>query len=211
MSRSMSLGGLRIASPVWAGDFLDREFLIPGGGKVDASSFNKYTVDVTVTLSAAANAGDLQLTVNALTGPLMAGATLNFGIPGLFAVIDAPAATNDTVVKVMALTRAIPAAASAQFVHEAGKIIPSGTLVGRTIAQRDAGTPFHAAIDADEQIALVAFDVTDADKVNDVELARPYAGLVVKENFLPNYAAIKADATLLAALRARYVCIIGQD
>jgi len=90
-----------------------------------------------------------------------------------------------------------------------GKIpIPSGTVVGRTIAQRDANTPFHLAADTDAEFMITAFDVTDALVLDDVELTRPFSGLVVKENFLPTPLA-SLSATVQAAVRARYVCVKG--
>jgi hypothetical protein len=86
--------------------------------------------------------------------------------------------------------------------------IPSGTVVGRTLAERDASTPLHPAADTDEEFFITAFDVTDALINDDVELTRPFSGLVVKENFLP--AALSTLSTVVkAAIRARYVCQNG--
>lgn len=93
-------------------------------------------------------------------------------------------------------------------VDSLGRIpIPSGTVVGRTIAQRDASSPVHLALDTDADFYITAFDVTDALVLDDVELTRPFSGLVVKENFLPNWSGL--SATVKAAVRARYVCVNG--
>lgn len=90
-----------------------------------------------------------------------------------------------------------------------GKLpIPSGTVVGRTIAERNAGSPFGPAADTDVDIYITAFDCTDALVNDDVELARPYAGLAVKENFLPTPLA-SLTTTIQAAIRARYSCMNG--
>jgi len=86
--------------------------------------------------------------------------------------------------------------------------IPSGTVVGRSIAERNANAPFGPAADTDVDIYITAFDVSDVLVNDDVELARPYAGLVVKENFLPTPLA-SLTSTIQAAIRARYTCTIG--
>ncbi len=134
-SRSMLSPTPTLIAPNWSGDCLGREYLVPGGAKLDNSSFG-----------------------------------------------------------------AVDAAGR--------KPVPSGTVVGRTFAQRDASTAFHIAADTDQEFYIIAFDVTDAMVNDDVELARPFAGLVVKENFLPT-ALTSLSATVIAAVRARYVCVNG--
>ncbi|MEO7102865.1 MAG: hypothetical protein ABI119_05965 [Gemmatimonadaceae bacterium] len=86
--------------------------------------------------------------------------------------------------------------------------IPSGTVVGRTIAERNSGSPFGPAADTDGEFYITAFDITNALVLDDVELCRPYAGLVVKENFLPT-ALSALSVTVQAAIRARYTCTVG--
>lgn len=89
-----------------------------------------------------------------------------------------------------------------------GKIpIPSGTVVGRTIAERDAGSPFGPCADTDVDVYLLANDVTDALVNDDCELASPFSGVRVKENFLPGWAGL--SAAVKALVRARYVCYNG--
>lgn len=123
--------GPTLGSPRWAGDYLDRDHLVPGGARLDAAQF-------------AADANGV-------------------------------------------------------------KYVQSGTIIGRSIAERDAGTGFGPAADTDDEIFLVAFDISDAAKVEDVELYRQNS--VVYENFLPAFAA--ASAAVKAALRDRYVCTIN--
>ena len=89
------------------------------------------------------------------------------------------------------------------------KRVPSGTIVGRTIAERDASAGFGPAAATDEEIYIVAFDVLDAATLNDVELCRPNAGLVVKENFLPGWAGLAAGVKTL--VRAAFVCTRGAE
>lgn len=212
--RSMALGGNRLATPPWAGECLDAEDLIPGGAKVDAAQFTIYAADVVVTLTAPAAIGAVSLAVAALSGPIPGGATLNFGIGGAFAVVDGAVAAAAVAIPVVPLVRAIPNAASATFKGQPKKAIASGIALGRTLAERDAQTPFGPAINTDAEIYLLAFDVSDADLINDIELVKPYAGFVVKENFLPNYDTLRpagVDSTLLTQLRARYNLVRGAE
>ena len=83
---------------------------------------------------------------------------------------------------------------------EGRRTVPSGTLVGRTYAERDAGTGFGPADVADNEVYLVLWDVTDAAMSNDVELYRH--GSLVKENYLPGWNAMAAG--LKALVRANY-------
>ncbi len=126
--------GPTLASPVWAGDFLDRNALVPGGAKINA--------------------------------------------------------------------------ADAGFVAVNGKKpIPSGTALGRTLAERNAGTGFGPAAAADEEVFLLALDVSDALVNNDCELYRP--GRIVKENFLPGFGGLAAG--VIAILRDLYVMTRGAE
>lgn len=122
----MSITDPSLTPPIWAGDWLDRNSLIPGGAKV--------------------------------------------------------------------LAAAITADANGK------KPVPNGTLLGRTFAERDAGTAFGLAVDTDDEFFIVAFDVTDALNNNDVELYRP--GMLVKENFLPGWPGL--SSALKAKVRAVY-------
>lgn len=87
-------------------------------------------------------------------------------------------------------------------------VIPAGTVVGRTIAERNALAPLGPAADTDVDIYITAFDVTDALVLDDVELLRPFAGLLIKENFLPTPLASLTSA-IQTAIRARYTCTTG--
>lgn len=128
-----------LTAPRWAGDYLNRDSLLPGGARLDAAAF----------------------------------------------AADADGRKN----------------------------VPSGTIVGRTYAERDAGGGFGpVAFTAgtavtDEEVYIVAFDVTDAAKNPDVELYRPHR--VVKENFLPGWDAL--DSAVQDEIRARYTCTLGAE
>jgi len=196
----------QLTSPVWAGDFLDRNHLVPGGARVDAAQFFA-TDSVLVKLSAAAAADATSISVDALTGAIPSGTQLYFGESKEFALTTAAAAAGATSIAVQALPSALEDNDEARYagVGTNPKRIEAGTLVGRTFAERAAGTAFGPAADADDEVLIVAFDVTDAADSADVELYRP--GSVVKENFLPNFSSL--SSALLTKLRATYVTTRG--
>jgi hypothetical protein len=120
-----------LTTPAWAGDYLNREHVVPGGAKVDAAAF-----------------------------------------------------TADASGK---------------------KFIQSGTVIGRTYAERLAGTAFGPALATDDEVLIVAHDVRDASGNTDVDIYRP--GGVVKENFLPNFGTLAAG--VLSKIRSLYQTTIG--
>lgn len=202
----VTLNTTTLTSPEWAGDFLDREHLVPGGARVDAAQF--YPTDsVLVKLNGAAAADDTSITVDALSGAVPSGTLLHFGQSKEFARTTANAAAGATTIAVEALPSALEDNDEARYggVGTYPKRIPSGTLIGRTFAERAAGAAFGPAADADDEVLIVALDVTDAAKNADVELYRP--GSIVKENFLPDFAAL--SSALLTKLRATYVTTRG--
>lgn len=87
------------------------------------------------------------------------------------------------------------------------KPLTSGTLLGRTFTERTAGTGFGPAADTDDEIFLLAFDVTDAVYNADCELYRHTS--LVKENFLPGWSGL--SSALKTIVRAKYQCILGLD
>jgi hypothetical protein len=192
-------------APRWAGDFLAPDKLIPGGAKLDAAQFLAPD-GVRVVVSGAAAAGATSVPVTALSGPIPAGTVLDFG-GDEFARLTAAAAAGAVALAVAPLPTALEGGEVATYAGVLPKAVPSGTRVGRTLAERDAGTPYGAAVDTDDEIYLVAFDVPDAANNNDVELARHH--IVVKENYLPGWAA--ETAAMKAKVRALYQCQRGVD
>lgn len=206
--RDQTLNGFQLASPEWAGDPLGREQLVPGGAKFDpAALVLQAAVDVTVA-AGGADAGDAILPVDALTAAIAPGTMLNFGLPGLHAFAPQGAAAGAVEIVVAPLDRAIPEDSVAHVAATSRKVLQAGTVVGRTYAERDAGAAFGLAADADDEIAIVAFTRPDVDVVGEVDLVRPFAGVTVKENFLPNFAGL--SAAVRAAVRERYNCTIGR-
>lgn len=273
-----------LTAPVWAGDFMGREHLIPGGARIDAAQFNVYSaVVVTVGAAGAAvgatsipvdalsgaipsgtilnfgsyapvtvtvndvdvNAGETTITVAALSGPIPAGTRLEFSGAGAgYAQLTADAAAAATTLTVEALPEDIDNAATATFaggtkqarltaaaaaaatsltVDElqfavvddetatyspptSVRSIPSGTLIGRTIAEREAGTAFGPWTTSDDEVYLTAFDITNADINPDVDLYRNKS--IVKENLLPNWTTYTSN--MKTALRLAYTCTSGR-
>lgn len=189
----------------WIGDYLDREHLIAGGARLDAAQFvDSEAVAATVGAAGAAQ-GATSVPVAALSGPIPAGTLLDFG-GAKFARTTALAAAGATTIAVAALPTALVSGDRATYAPRgAAKNIPSGTLLGRTLAERDANTPFGPAADADDEVYLLAFDVTDAANNADCTLYRP--GSIVKENLLATFAGL--SAALKAKVRASYLCVRG--
>lgn len=189
----------------WAGDFFDREHLIPGGAKLDAAQF-LATDGVTVTTTSSAAADATSIAVSALSGALPSGTMLYFGEAKEFAMLTAAAAADATSITVQALPAAIESGDSATYAGTTGiKRVVSGTAIGRTYIERDAGTGYGPAAAADDEIYLLAFDVTDASISPDIEIYRP--GSIVKETFVPNWSSLASGVK--SALRSKYVCTTG--
>lgn len=186
--------------PRWAADYGSRDHLIPGGARLDASQFFRED-SVLVTAPTGAALAATTIAVNALSGPIPSGTVLDFTGAGEYARLTAAAAAGATTLTVEALDAAIEAGDTARYEGAKKKFVKSGTPVGRTIAERDAGTAYGPADAADDETYLVFFDVPDADANPDAVFYRP--GSVVKENFLPGVANIAAG--VLADLRANYV------
>ena len=193
-------------NPPWAMDGRGAQTLVPAGAKVLASAFPRLDrVVVTVGANAAQNA--TSITVAALSGPIPTGSLLYFGGTKI-AQLTATAAAGATVLTVVALPTALVTNDVATYAGVGRIEIASGTLIGRTYAERDAGTGFGPAdtVTPDDEIYLLAFEIADAEQNNDAELYRH--GRVVKETNLPNWSTLSAGAK--AVIRARYQCISGE-
>lgn len=196
---------LLFTHPAWAKDFGSRDHLIPGGGRVDAAQFPRSNA-VNVTLTADAVAGATALVVTALSGPIPAGTTLRFN-GGQVAYVTADAATGAIGLTVEALAFAIPNTSTSQY-RGTGKVyIRDGIYVGRTFAERDAGTNYGPALDTDDERFLLYHPIDDALTNPDATFYRP--GSLVAENHLPGWATMSAG--LKASIRATYRTIKGAD
>lgn len=194
----------------WVGDFLDREHMVAGGAKLDPTQFvGEGTVRVVVGAAGAA-AGATSIPVAALSGAIPDNAILDFGGTKYARVNGSPVA-GATAIPVDALPTALVSGDTANYLSAtAMKIIPSGTVLGRTFAERDASTPFGPAADADDEVYLLVFDVINPGTTAtnaDCELYR--WGSIVKENLLGTFAAL--SATLKSKVRTNYQCVRGAN
>jgi len=196
--------GPTLTAPAWAGDFMGREHLVPGGARLDAAQFRATdAVEVEATANAAVDATTIAVT--ALTGPIPSGTILDFGAKK-FAQLTADAAAGATSISVEALATQVDQNDVAWYDGVETKAVVSGTPVGRTFAERAAGDALGPAATGDDEVYLVAFDVIDADISPNVELYRP--GSMVKENLLPDFANL--DAAVLTLIRGAYNTQTGQ-
>lgn len=202
------------AKPSWAAEQLTPEKLLPGGARLVLAEF-PLASQVTVTVGAAGAAIDAtSIPIDALTVAnatntaggvaIPSGTTLDFG-GDKFATLTADASVGDTALTVRALVTAVVDNDTATYLGKGVRVVPAGLLVGRTFAERNAGTGFGLADVAtpDDEIYLTANVVVDADINPDVTLLRH--GTLIYENQLPNWATL--GATAQAAIRSRYQCI----
>lgn len=89
------------------------------------------------------------------------------------------------------------------------KFVPSGTVVGRTYAERDISQGYGPAAVADDEVHIVYHDVEDALHINDCTLYRGKAGLIVKETFLPGFSGLASGVKAL--VRAAYNSVRAAD
>lgn len=188
--------------PNWAAEAIDDRNIIPGGANIDAAPF-PFADSFTVTVTAAAAAGaNVSIAVSKLERSMPAGTGLNFG-GGKLATLISKADDGATTIRAT-LAAALTGNETAQFAGISGqKVIKAGTLVGRTWAERDANVPYGVAVDADEDIYLLAFDVENAIAQPDCALLRH--NTLVRDALLPGWAAL--SPALKAKVRSLYECV----
>lgn len=100
-----------LTTPVWAGDYLSRDHLIPGGYKVDPAQFNDTDAVIATVDTGGAAIGATSVPVTALSGAIPSGTMLNFGTwaPVTVTVSDASISAGETSFGVTALSGPIPA------------------------------------------------------------------------------------------------------
>lgn len=193
--------------PVWAGDYLSRETVLPVPVKLDPAQFNAVDAVVVVVGAAGAAINATVIPVDTLSGPIPAGTVLDFGAKK-FARLTAAAEKDAVSLTVSALATALVDDDTATYKGVGKKSLPSGSLIGRTFAERDAGTPWGPAVVAsDDEIFLTTREIGDLTKDDTTELYRH--NKVVKENYLPGWANL--GSTVKTKIRALYTCIGGKD
>lgn len=199
-----------LSAPQWLKDFLTLDMMDHFPAMLDAAQF-KDQGGIVVTTTAVAAIGATSVAVSALPDIIPAGAILYFGAAGSnkYALLTAQANKGDTALTVEALPVALASGDKATYSVMGKKFIPSGTLLGRTNAERDAGTPFGPLASTDDEIGILLFDVIDAVLHPDCELLRPRRAVQIAENYLPGWTSVAGAVQTL--IRANYNCIIGKD
>lgn len=197
--------------PAFAAEPFTADTLMPGGAKIDASAF-AYRDALVVTVGAAGALADATTVPVTIVSPwgrtgltIPSGTVLDFG-GDKFATLTAAADVGDTSITVRALVTALVQNDAATYQGtELVKLIPGGTLVGRTWVERDNFTAFGQPDVAtpDDQLFLTAFTVPDAIERNDIVLLRHNTRIY--EDKLPGWSGLSANAK--AAIRNRYQTI----
>lgn len=197
-------------SPQWSGTPQHQpKVLVPGGGHLNALAFTSSSNATPVTLTAAAAAAATSITVSAIASPIPSGTILDFVGAGKFAKLTAAAAKGATTLTVEALPQALVVNDVAYYSAKSDILyIQSGTLVGRTYAERDAGIGYGPAdVATDEEIHLLMFEVHNALTDNECELYMSRGANVVYVNFLPGWATLPTATKTW--IRGAYTCLTG--
>ena len=201
-----NFNGIESTPPKWNADFFSQETIMPFGVKIDAAQFNAVdAVKVTVTANRAVDATDVPVT--SLSGPIPSGTVIDLG-GKKFVRLTAPAAKNAVSLAVSMLATALVTNDTGIYKGAGKKSLPSGTPIGRTYAERDAGTPWGPADHAsDDEIYLTIRDNPDLTKDATNEVYRHTK--TVKENYLHGWATWATG--LKTKIRSLYSCIGGKD
>ncbi|MET0754052.1 MAG: hypothetical protein ABWZ66_11790 [Pyrinomonadaceae bacterium] len=197
-------------APRWAGDFIGADTILPIPAKIDPATIDaEGSVKVIVSAAGAAqNATSIPVTGNLLSGAIPAGAVLRFSSDEFATVNAGGGVAGGASVPVEALVNALESGDTAIYPGTSGrKYVPSGTVFGRTFAERDANAPWGLAADTDDEVYIGIREIYDANKQTDMEFYRP--GKVVKENYLPGFSAL--SAAIKAKIRTTYVTTKGVD
>jgi hypothetical protein len=174
----------RSSVPNWLGEQYSADLLIPGGAQVTASQFPASDA-IRVTSPAGAAASAIAIPIAALTlqadgSPLAVGqvaiptgALIDFGGSKL-AITTAPVIRGAVSIAVRVLPTTIAANDTGIYTGIRNRIVPSGTLVGRTLAERDAGGRLEPWTAGDEDFYLTLWDA-DLSMGEEVALMRPNA------------------------------------
>lgn len=190
--------------PAWAAEPIGPQNLIPGGAQLDPMLF-PYSDGFIVTVTAAETASaTATIAVAALAGDIPGGYILNFG-GNKYAALSSKATKGDTNLNAN-LSANLVGNETATYAGVSGKkLVKAGTLVGRTWAERDTGTPFGPAVETDEEVYLLAFDTPDAAVNSGCELLRHQT--MVRDHLLPQWSSLSAG--LKALVRSKYQCLRG--
>jgi hypothetical protein len=184
----------------WLGEAPNYKTLMPHGAMADPTAFDPVDkVTLTTSGSTAASSKVINLTgkINNSVG-IPSGTVLTFGAVNV--TTSAWVSPEAASIPVFPTSAIIADATAYNYPGYGARPIRSGTVVGRTYAERDTGVPFGLAVDADDEIYFVAFDVPDVLKSTEIVLVRYQVR--IKENRVPGWAAL--SATIKTKLRTLY-------
>lgn len=191
--------------PEWPAEELTSMCLVPAGTQAEIAEFS-FGDAQTLTLSGAATAGSgVTLTLTeALESDILKGVILDFGGGKLFTLSQRANRGSTTMVGTLAVNTAD--ADSYNYPGSSGRtVVRSGTLVGRTFAERAAGTGFGLAdVANDDEIYLVAFQNEYLEQNAGITLLRHTAQIY--ENKLPGWANMSTAEQ--AMVRQLYHCLL---
>ena len=202
MGRTTTRSGPWSSAPECFGDPVNADTSVSGGARVDSAQFPRAD-RVAVTVDGAVLAGVKQITVDALLGPIPAGKLIY--IAGVAVRTRLAAGTGATTIYTQPLEAPLADNAAGEYMGSGRIELLKGTVLGRSIAERNAGTGFGPAVVGDDEIYLLARYIPDAADIDDVSLYRHV--FQVYENFLPGIATM--DQALLTKLRGLYTMLTG--
>ncbi|NMG11135.1 hypothetical protein [Brasilonema sp. UFV-L1] len=189
----------------WVGESLNYNTLMPHGALINPigiEAIDKATLEVKTAIAANDKKIELKNKINNGAG-IPSGMTLTFGATSV--ITSRWASSDATTLEIFPSPGVIAADTSYNYPGYGARPLYSGWAVGRTFAERDAGTPFTLAADTDDEIYLIAFDVPDALRNQEIVLVRHQTR--VKENRLPKFSTYSSG--LQTKLRAAYQMYIG--
>lgn len=202
--------GARTAQTVTAGAAIATATTLPVtalAAPVPAGTTLYFGTNKFARVTADAAAGATSLTVAALPTAMAGGETATIPASSIVVRTTANAAAAATSITVEALAEPILTGDSATYAG-AGvkkKRVPSGTLLGRSYTERDAGTGYGPWTSGDDEVHILAFEITDAADRPDCELVAH--GTKIYENTLPGWTG--STSQFKAAVRGAYQTMLA--
>lgn len=190
--------------PAWAAEPIGPQNLIPGGAQLDPTGFpdgDGFIVNVTAAQSASSQA---TIAVTPLKADIPAGYILSFS-GNKYAALNAKALKGSNTLSANLSANLIGNETAIYSGISGKKLVKAGTLVGRTLAERDLGIGFSLADSSSEEVYLLAFDTPNAQANPECELLRH--GTLVRDHLLPGWNDL--SPTIKAMVRMHYSCLRG--
>lgn len=181
---------IQLADVAFLGEAPNYNTLMPHGAKFNPAgvdAVDKTTLTVQGAIVAGATKIPLTTKLNNSVG-IVSGMTLRFGAVDV--VTSSWTSPEAKEIMVYPTSGAIADATVLSYPGYGARPLRSGTTVGRTVAERDAGALFGLGDGGDYELFLVAFDVPDVTTKNEIVLVR--WGTRIKENRIPGFGALAA-------------------